>query len=252
MNETLNLLENRRSLRSYSDRPVESDTVNAVIHAAMRAPTAGNMMLYSIIEIADQALKNKLAVSCDNQPFIAKAPLVLLFAADYRRWYDLFLHAGVEERCAAEGTDMRLPEEGDLLLACCDTLIAAQNTVIAAESLGLGSCYIGDIMENFEYHRDILALPKYVLPVTMICFGYPKKEPAGKQVPRFPQEFIHFKNTYRRLEDAELDTMAAQVGPAADSPAEQVWKFYRRKVGSDFSIEMNRSVRAMMSSWVEG
>ncbi|MBN2048947.1 MAG: nitroreductase family protein [Spirochaetales bacterium] len=254
MNETLTLIEQRRSLRSYAERPVESETVSAIFRAALRAPTAGAMMLYSIIEIADQTLKDKLAVSCDHQPFIAKAPLVLLFAADYQRWYDLFLHTGIRDRCAAEGSSLRLPEEGDLLLACCDTLIAAENAVIAAESLGLGSCYIGDILENYEFHRDLLQLPKYVLPVTLLCFGYPKAPPAGKPVPRFPQEYIHFKNNYRRLEPKELDDMASRVGRLTEGtdPAEEVWKFYRRKFDSDFSREMSRSVRGMLESWKSG
>jgi len=88
----------------------------------MRAPTAGNLMLYSIIEIQDQTIKQKLAKSCDNQPFIAKAPLVLLFLADYQRWFDVFIASDVESYCEAEGKEIRVPGEGDLLLACCDAL----------------------------------------------------------------------------------------------------------------------------------
>ncbi len=76
----------------------------------------------------------------------------------------------------AEEAPMRKPEEGDLFLACCDALIAAQTAVIAAESLGLGSCYIGDIMENYEVHRDLFKLPKYVFPICLVCFGYPTRQ----------------------------------------------------------------------------
>ena len=88
MNETLKVIENRCSTRNYSATPISEEEKEAIIHSALRAPTAGNLMLYSIIEIADQKLKDKLAVTCDNQPFIAKAPLALLFAADYQRQYD--------------------------------------------------------------------------------------------------------------------------------------------------------------------
>ena len=80
MHETIRLLNERKSVRAYEDLPVEREKVQTIIECAMRAPTAGGMMLYTIIEIADQDLKDKLAISCDNQPFIAKAPLVLLFA----------------------------------------------------------------------------------------------------------------------------------------------------------------------------
>ena len=68
---------------------------------------------------------------------------------------------------------MRKPQEGDLFLACNDALIAAQTAVVAAESLGIGSCYIGDIMENYEAHRDLFGLPQYVFPICLLCFGYP-------------------------------------------------------------------------------
>ena len=70
-----------------------------ILKATFRAPTAGNMMLYSIIDISDQALKEKLAETCDHQPFIAKAPLVLLFLADYQRWYDYYIYSGTTEAC---------------------------------------------------------------------------------------------------------------------------------------------------------
>src|SRR5512142_2663632 len=191
MNPTLDLLLNRKSTRVYSGRPIAGAEKQTILQAAMRAPTAGNMMLYSIIEVDDQAIKERLAVTCDNQPFIAKAPYVLLFLADYQRWYDYYRTGGVEKVCQERGLPMRHPEEGDLLLACCDTLIAAHAAVVAAEALGIGSCYIGDILERYEVHRELFHLPRYVLPVTLVCFGYPTPEQtARQQTPRFGQEFI--------------------------------------------------------------
>src|SRR5665648_29342 len=150
MNETLALIEGRCSTRVFAPAPVTDDEKAAILHAALRAPTGGNMQLYSIIQVEDQALKDRLAVTCDDQPFIAKAPWVLIFVADLQRWVDLFAASGVER---LEGVTHRMtPGVGDLLLACSDALIAAQNAVIAAESLGIGSCYIGDILENGEEH----------------------------------------------------------------------------------------------------
>ena len=137
MHPALDLLLHRKSIRVYTDQPIENAEKQAIPQAAMRAPTAGNMMLYSIIEVDDQALKDRLAVTCDHQPFIAKAPYLLLFLADYQRWYDYYLAGGVERICQERGLPMRHPEEGDLLLACCDTLIAAHAAVVAAEALGI-------------------------------------------------------------------------------------------------------------------
>lgn len=253
MNETIRTIRSRRSVRAYQDRPVDRDTVDAIVHAAMRAPTAGNMMLYSIIEIEDQAIKDELAVSCDNQPFIARAPLVLLFLADYQRWFDVFVTSDVRSHCEAEGKEFRFPGEGDLLLACCDALIAAQTAVIAAESLGIGSCYIGDIMENYEVHRELLNLPQYAFPVALLCFGYAKTvSSARKLTPRFPQETIHFRNRYERLDKATLDKMLqsrdSQRNAANAANVGQL--VYTRKFSSDFSIEMTRSVKKAIQTWV--
>ena len=252
MNETLRLIHERQSLRGYDDRPVERSSVDAIIRAAMRAPTAGNLMLYSILEIDDDGLKEKLAVSCDNQPFIARAPLVLIFLADYQRWMDVFAASGVPAQCEERGEAMRRPGEGDLMLACCDALIAAQTAVIAAESLGLGSCYIGDIMEEYGYHRELLDLPRYVFPITMVCFGYPRPEgPERPLTSRFRQDCIHFKDGYRRLEDEELLEMAEsrKRGPFTEEAANAGQQVYLRKFSSEYAREMTRSVREAMGMW---
>jgi nitroreductase len=251
MNETINVIQQRRSVRAYQDQPIERETVNRIIQAAMRAPTAGNMMLYSIVEIADQAIKEKLAQSCDNQPFIARAPLVLLFLADYQRWVDFFIASDVEGYCAMTGKEMRWPGEGDLLLACCDALIAAQTAVIAAESLGIGSCYIGDIMEQYEYHKELLDLPQYVFPITMVCFGYSKTGEKQKLTPRFGQEYIHFKDRYERLGKAALGKMFADREPEQyfGDATNLGQHHYARKFSQDFAIEMTRSVRAAIKVW---
>ncbi|GAG89359.1 unnamed protein product, partial [marine sediment metagenome] len=145
-NETLNVIRNRRSIRAYKNIPLAQEEIDTIILGAIRAPTAGNLMMYSIIQVVDQNIKDKLVKTCDNQPHIAKAPLVLLFLADVQRWWDYFELSKVEDKCNEIGKLYQTPQESDLMLACCDALIAAQNSVIAAEALGIGSCYIGDIM----------------------------------------------------------------------------------------------------------
>jgi FMN reductase (NADPH)/FMN reductase [NAD(P)H] len=249
----------RKSVRAYQERPLSPEHRQAILDATLRAPTAGNMMLYSVIEIEDQALKDRLAVTCDNQPFIAHSPYLLLFLADYQRWYDYYLAAGVKERCERRSEVMRRLEEGDLVLAMCDTLIAAQTAVVAAETLGIGSCYIGDIIESYEIHRELFQLPPHAVPVTLVCFGYPTPEAAARKLtPRFAPQFVVHQNRYHRLDSSELEEMFRarneQFGssPNRSEDIPNVGQFnYVRKFSADFSVEMSRSVRAMLKTWCE-
>lgn len=142
------------------------------------------------------------------------------------------------------------------MLACCDSLIAAQSAVIAAESMGIGSCYIGDILENFEIHRDLFGLPRYALPVVLICFGYPTPEQAARpQTPRYDRRFIVHRDRYHCLDHEEISQMMqAQesrfAGGSRPDGIENLGQFiYQRKFNSAFSVEMSRSVREMLQSW---
>jgi nitroreductase len=225
----------------------------------MRAPTAGNMMLYTIIEVEDQRLKDQLALTCDNQPFIAKAPYVLLFLADYQRWMDLYTGAGCQARAQELGVVPRKPAEGDLILAMMDALIAAQTAALAAESLGIGSCYIGDIIENWETHREMFDLPQYTFPAVLLCLGKPADQSLKKRSPRFERQFIVHQNKYRRFDPGELDEMYQPFGLSSfelreyPNGAQNVVQFnYIRKFTAYFSLEMTRSVKVMLKEWCGG
>ncbi|MGN0710260.1 MAG: nitroreductase family protein [Anaerovoracaceae bacterium] len=248
MNETIKQLYERKSVRAYESRPVPPEIKKLILEAALQAPTAGNMSLYTILDITDQNVKEKLAITCDNQPFIAEAPLVLIFCADYHRWYELFCkHVG----------KVRTPAEGDLLLANADAIIAAQNAVVAAESLGLGSCYIGDITENYEIHKKLLKLPEYVVPACMLCFGYPTEQQKKRVKPgRFKIEEMVHENGYDESKAAQMELMLqrrnASVEPEGSNDetlSEWIKRFCKRKWNSDFSVEMSRSCRALIDDW---
>ena len=182
-NAILSALSARKSVRVFTPDPVTPDERAAILNAAFQAPTAGNQQLYTILDITDPALKATLADLCDHQPFIAGAPLVLVFLADCRRWLNAYHAAGI--------TDARKPGGGDLMLAVADTCIAAQNAVVAAESLGIGSCYIGDVLENAEAMRDALHLPQYVVPACMLVFGRPTEQQQRRPKPaRFAEQAV--------------------------------------------------------------
>ncbi len=244
MNEVLQQLHHRKSVRVYEDRPVPEDVKQEILAAAIQAPTAGNMALYTILDITDPALKQALSVSCDNQPFIATAPMVLIFCADYRRWYDVF-------RACLD--TVRKPDLGDLFLAQADALIAAQNAVVAAQSLGLGSCYIGDITENFEYHKQLLNLPQYVVPAAMLCMGYPTAQQLSRpKPPRHPVSDLVHENGYRKEKAAAMPEMlSAQQGKTGEELRDYIRRFCNRKWNSAFSEEMSRSCRAMAEAWLK-
>lgn len=237
MNEAIQGLLERKSVRVFTEEPVTEEIKAQLFQCAAAAPTAGNQQLYTILDITDQGLKDKLAVSCDHQPFIATAPVVLIFCADASKWYRGFQHFGCEPR---------KPGAGDLMLAVCDAVIAAQNVVTAAHSLGLGSCYIGDIMERREEHQKMLKLPKYVFPAAMLVLGYPSQQQKERQKPqRQPMSMVVRENGYVPLTDDEL---AQLLEPAPGQTLEARFQaFCQRKYNSDFSREMTRSVAAYLA-----
>lgn len=240
MNQIIQQLKERKSVRVFTDKPITKEEEAAILEAAVNAPTAGNQQLYTIIKVTDPALKEQLAESCDHQPFIATAPLVLVFCADCRKWYNAFLKFGCEPR---------KPGVGDLLLAVSDTNIAAQNAVVAAHSLGIGSCYIGDIMENAERHRKMLSLPEYVFPAAMLVFGYPTQQQLERpKPPRSEMQYIVHENGYRNMDAQELEQMLS-VKTGNRSFSEWIQAFCNRKYNSDFSEEMTRSVEVFLKDF---
>lgn len=257
--QTIEELIGRRSVRVFTGEKIPPEHKERILEAAVNAPTAGCQQLYTIIDVTDQTLKEKLSVTCDHQPFIAKADLVLVFCADCRKWFEGFRDAGCEPR---------LPGEGDLLLAVSDASIAAQNAVTAAWSLGIGSCYIGDVMENCEEQKRLLRLPPYVFPAVMLVFGYPTKQQAEREKPkRSAMKYIVSENEYpdHSAEDRRemfFGSRELSAGQKKGSPnsgiteknTEEEYKawmraFCDRKYNSDFSREMTRSVREYLKDY---
>lgn len=240
MNEVMKQLIERKSIRVFDERSISQEDKEQIFKAAAMAPSAGNQQLYTILDITDANLKKQLSETCDHQPFIATAPMVVVLCADCQKWYDAFRYAGCEPRT---------PGVGDLLLAVSDTNIAAQNMVTAAQSLGIGSCYIGDIMENCELHRELLNLPDYVFPAAMLVFGYPTEQQKERKKPeRVAMKHIVHENGYRLMEAEELKEM---FEPKTGFQSYDAWMqaFCQRKFNSDFSREMTRSVKEYLKKF---
>ena len=253
-NPILQSLFDRKSVRVYEEKPIPAEMKQAILEAAAQAPSAGCQQLYTILDITDPALKATLADLCDHQPFIAGAPLVLVFLADCRRWLNAYHAAGITDARKPGAGDLmlavadtpRTPGVGDLMLAVTDAAIAAQNAVVAAESLGIGSCYIGDVLENAEAMRDALHLPQYVVPACMLVFGRPTEQQQRRPKPaRFAEQAVVCENVYTDRTPDELRTdfaaKAAANGQLDYDFDKAVQAFCKRKYASDFSREMTRS-----------
>ncbi len=236
-----------KSTRLFTNKPVDNQTKRLILEEATLAPTAGNMMMYAMLDVVDQDLKDKLSVSCDNQPFIKTAPMVVVFCSDNHRFNE-----GAQHFYQA---NLRDPGPGDFLLAVSDTLIVAHHAVMIAHTLGLGSCYIGDVLENYEYHQELLNLPPHVMPVCMVVFGYPTDTQKARTKPgRFDLDFVLHQNTYQSKAmplHQDIILKRNQAMQLAHIDASAYYKDYvNRKYNSDFMAEMNRSVAVMMKQFL--
>lgn len=259
MNPILEQLMTRRTHRAFTGEPIRPEHVEALKKATLRAPTAGNMMFYSVVEVIDQQKKDRLSVLCDNQPMIATAPLVWLFLSDARKWVNYYHEAGSVVRGAELNIPWRAPGAGDLLLANSDALIAAQTAVVAADSLGIGSCYIGDILEHHEEIVALFDLPQYTAVATLVIFGYPKNpEPLANEAIRCPSTSIFHTDRYQ---EPNLESLQAAFGAQEQRLRTQgrlpfnntgtiADYYYFRKHVSDFMKEMNRSSQAIIDHWM--
>ena len=254
MNETLRLIDERVSLRRYGGRPLDPKEIDAILHSAMRAPTAGNMMLYSILQVDDTEKKRRLVQTCGH-PFIENAPLVLLFLADLQRWVDVFDSNGVEEHCQATGLPYRTPGPAKLLMACCDALIAAHSSVLAAESMGIGSCYVGDIMGNAETHRELFDLPPFAFPIALVCYGRRTEGFEPQRTDRFDRRFIYHVDRYRRFSPEDLRAMLAKIEAKFASVLKRrgvnlAQLTYGGFMMGDAAREQRRSVARLVEPWL--
>lgn len=193
MNETIRLLHERASLRSYDDRAIEPEVMSAILEAGMHAPTGGNLQPYSIIQINKPETLEKLGEMCE-QKFIGTAPVNLVFCLDLRR----------NRRLAEIGVAPYTAQHSfrHFWVAFQDTLIAAQNICTAADALGLGSCYVATILEHIEEICRMCRLPEGVFPIVLLTLGYPKTKPTIRK--KFSTDIMVHKETYKDIPDDVL------------------------------------------------
>lgn len=195
----LKFLNQRRTIRKYTDKPIDKQLMNRLLEAACRASNTGNMQAYSIVVTTDEKIKKELAPTHFNQPMTTQAPAVLTFCADFNRFTKW-----CEQRHADPGYD----NFQSFMATTIDVLLAAQTFAIAAESEGLGICYLGTTTYNAGEIIDILKLPKLVVPITTITVGYPAENP--EQTERLPLNAVVHYETYEDYTNEKIDRLYAE------------------------------------------
>lgn len=185
MNETINIQMNHRSIRKFKQEPVSKDQLVTIVRAAQMASTSSNMQAFSVIHISDREKRSQLAALAGNQAYVEECPVFLVWCADL---YRLKTASGFGEGEGYIGTTE------NLVVAVTDTALAAQNAVVAAESMGLGAVYIGGIRNNIKAVSTLLQLPEYVIPMYGMCLGYPDQSPSIR--PRLPYESVLHEDVY--------------------------------------------------------
>jgi FMN reductase (NADPH) len=191
LNQVIETLLNHRSVRDFEDKPLTWEQVETIVASAQAASTSSFVQAYSIIGVTDQEKKEKLAEVVGNQPYVANNGHFFVFCADLHR------HAVVGEM---ENVDVTSPIESTekFMVAVVDASLAAQNAAAAAESMGLGICYIGGVRNNLEAVRQILKTPDHVLPVFGMAVGYPAS--LNDRKPRLPLRHVYMENEYQQDE----------------------------------------------------
>lgn len=187
MNPVLETIMNHRSIRHFKDIPLETNEIEAIVQAAQKASTSDSAQCYSIIGITDHSMKKELSILI-GQSFIEQSGHLFIFCADLHR---VTIMASEEQR---KQMGKALECTVFYQTALIDTTIAAQNAALAAESLGLGICYLGSILDARQYLNTKLRLPERVIPLFGIVAGVPEEQPEPK--PRLPLQAVYFENEY--------------------------------------------------------
>jgi nitroreductase len=213
MNEVIDLINSHCSIRKYSSRNIANDLMDSLLAAACRASNTGNMQTYSIVVSTDEELKQQLAPAHFNQKMITDAPAVLTFCADFHRF---------TKWCSLRNAEAGYTNFQSFIGAAVDAVLAAQNFAIAAESEGLGICYLGTTTYNAQEISEILKLPKLVVPITTITVGYPAEN--EQQTDRLPLTAIVHHEVYEAYTEEKINAIYAEKENA---------KFYQKFVAEN-------------------
>jgi FMN reductase (NADPH) len=198
MNETISTILNHRSIRDFKDRQLSNEQIETIVACAQAASTSSFIQAYSIIGIRDKEKKRKLAEIAGNQEYVAQNGHLFVFCADLSRHERIGEMEGKDVLPSIESTEK-------FMVALIDAALAAQNAAIAAESMGLGICYIGGIRNNLEAVKELLKTPERVIPLFGMTVGYPER--INDQKPRLPLEHVYHEEEYEQDKEVYLQQL---------------------------------------------
>ena len=188
-------MKSHRSIRKFTDREVDDQTLKTIIAAAQCAATSHFVQAYTVIQVKNRAKRKTIADLAGPQMWVERAPVFLVFCADLNR---------LDAACRMHDTNMEKGWAEQFVTATVDAALLAQNVLIAAESLGLGGVFIGGIRNDPQTVCDQLEIPDQAYPVFGMCLGWPAHDPPPK--PRLPVEAVLFDDRYPEKHDrAALD-----------------------------------------------
>ncbi|WP_442602250.1 oxygen-insensitive NADPH nitroreductase [Paenibacillus sp. KN14-4R] len=242
MNTVIETILNHRSIRQYEDRPLTDEQIHTIVQAAQAASTSSFIQAYSIIGIKDPEKKKRLAELCGNQTYVEHNGHLLVFCADLHRHELIGQMEEIDVTPALESTEK-------FMVGLIDATLAAQNAVIAAESMGLGICYIGGLRNKLDEVAQVLKTPSRVIPLFAITIGYPLQESSQK--PRLPLAHVYHEEEYEQDENRTKDqliqynnTIKAYYGERTGGKRQDTWT-------SQMANMLNKQSRMYMKSYLE-
>lgn len=225
MNDVIKLLQSHRSIRKFADKPIDQETLSAIIASGQAAASSSNVQATTVIQVANPQSREKLATAAGGQKYVETAGAFFVFCADLNR---------SAQACTQQGGSFSQGMTEHFIIATVDVALFAQNCVVAAESLGMGICYIGGLRNNPVDVSELLNLPENVYPVFGLCIGYPEQDPDIK--PRLPQSAVLMQEVY----DADA------LEPGIAEYDEHIRAYYRSRTGGKKDSCWSEEMRALV------
>ncbi len=225
MNEVIKLLQSHRSVRKFTDQPIEQNVLEELIKCGQAAATSSFIQACSVIQVEDENKRDELVVLAGNQPYIASAARFIVFCADMNRH---------RLACDMHQAEMLSGFTEQFITATVDCSLFAQNVITAAQSLGIQGVYIGGIRNQIQAATDLLELPELVYPVFGMCLGFPAQNPEVK--PRLPLSVVLKKDVYNDTQDE------ATIGEYD----EQVREYYRTRTSGNKDTAWSEQISDML------